>query len=75
VNAASTSLDRLATRDTANHTILFEQEPQTTPGIVSRKPRRSPMAQASIDPQIKAWIDNVIVPALVDQWLSHEVTV
>ena len=37
MNAASTSSDRLATRDTANHTILFEQEPQTTPGIVSPK--------------------------------------
>jgi hypothetical protein len=25
-----------------------------------------------IDPGIKSWIDNVIVPALVEQWFSSE---
>ncbi len=25
-----------------------------------------------IDPGIKSWIDNVIVPALVDEWFSSE---
>jgi hypothetical protein len=25
-----------------------------------------------IDPGVKSWIDNVIVPALVDRWLSSE---
>jgi hypothetical protein len=25
----------------------------------------------SIDPTLKAWIDNVIVPALADQWAAH----
>jgi hypothetical protein len=76
VNAGPTSLNRRATRDTDNHSTLFEREPQAMPEIVRRKPRRSPMARSAlIDPQIKAWIDNVIVPSLVDQWLSHEVTV
>jgi hypothetical protein len=28
---------------------------------------------ALIDPEIKSWIDNVIVPALVDEWFSSEV--
>ncbi|HWY49692.1 MAG TPA: hypothetical protein VNX70_20055, partial [Bryobacteraceae bacterium] len=57
-------------RDTAKHTIL-ERRGQDMPGPASRKSRRSPMT-ASIDPQIKAWIDNVIAPALVDQWFSRE---
>ena len=27
---------------------------------------------APIEPALKAWIDNVIVPALVDRWESRE---
>jgi hypothetical protein len=30
--------------------------------------------QRSIPPALKTWIDNVIVPALVDQWVSREAT-
>ncbi len=28
--------------------------------------------RASINPVLKAWIDNIIVPALVDQWAAHQ---
>lgn len=31
---------------------------------------RSRDARARIDPEIKSWIDNVLVPALVDEFLS-----
>lgn len=30
------------------------------------------MKHARIDPVLKAWIDNVIVPALVDQWAARQ---
>ena len=33
----------------------------------SRERRNSP-----IEPALKAWIDNVIVPALVDRWENRE---
>jgi hypothetical protein len=27
---------------------------------------------AKIDPAVRSWIDNVIVPSLVDEWLARE---
>jgi hypothetical protein len=34
---------------------------------------RSPRRRGPIDPVLKSWIDNVIVPALVDEWnRTHE---
>jgi len=42
---------------------ISRQERKRVPPPASRK-RTHP-----IDPWIKSWIDNVIVPALVDEWL------
>jgi hypothetical protein len=53
--------------------ILIRQENTDTLMVVSRNPRHSPVRRpASIDPEIKAWIDNVIAPVPVDQWFPRE---
>jgi hypothetical protein len=44
------------------------EEPKLKHGL-SRSGRRT-----SIDPALKAWIDNVIVPALADQWVAQQDT-
>lgn len=36
-----------------------------------RMPRPATTKNAApIDPRVKSWIDNVIVPALVDEWIG-----
>lgn len=42
---------------------LEEEENRVTYGRQATSP-----ARRSIDPTLKAWIDNVIVPALVEKW-------
>jgi hypothetical protein len=36
----------------------------------SKQPRHA--RKAGIDPAVKAWIDNVIVPALLERWASNK---
>lgn len=47
-------------------TLIHDQE-NTAVTATRRKSRPLEPAQP-IDPRVKAWIDNVIVPALLDRW-------
>jgi hypothetical protein len=52
-----------------NEGTLFQQEELR----VKRRERR-PLGQherVPIDPRVRSWVDNVIVPALLDRWVSE----
>jgi hypothetical protein len=46
-------------------TLCLREEEQ---GVSRRRQALSPRRRESIDPVLKSWIDNVLVPALVDEW-------
>ena len=56
--------------DHAGKLFLQEEEAQVTRTRLRRGGSRS-MKPTSINPVLKAWIDNVIVPALADQWAAQ----
>lgn len=53
-----------------NEGTLFQQEELHVKGHERR--RQSQHERAPIDPRVRSWVDNVIVPALLDRWASEK---
>ncbi len=49
-------------------TLILQQEDSRVSALEVRTKR----VGSTINPAVKAWVDNVVVPALLDQWAKKE---
>ena len=70
-SSVATGLGNLSLQKERDHktgTLFLGQEEHT---MLSQQ-KGNQLLRSSIDPRVKAWIDNVIVPALIDEWRNNE---